>query len=128
MQGIITKWAASGAVVVVALLSVAAVPASAQPVAYAASSKCNIARYYFKLGPTYAERLSVTGTSCATGVDLIRDYFSCSRKGGVKGTCHSTVLGFRCTDQRDYGPDQYIAQVHCTKGRDSATFTYTENT
>jgi hypothetical protein len=128
MQGIITKWAASGAVVVVALLSIAAGSASAQPVAHAAGS-CNIARYYHSLGPTYAERLSVTGTSCASGVSLIKAYFKCGIKaGGVRGTCHSTVLGFRCTDQRSTGADQYIAKVNCKKARESATFYYSENT
>jgi hypothetical protein len=125
-QGINRKLAAASAVVAL-VLALAAV-ASAQPVAHAAS-KCNIAKEYFKLGPTYAEKLSVSGTSCATGLDLIKDYFKCGIKaGGAKGLCRSKVLGFSCKAKRSSSPVQYIAVVTCKKGREGADFTYTNNT
>jgi hypothetical protein len=123
----ITQNLAVAGVLVAALLGLASV-ASAQPVAYAAS-KCNIAKEYFTLGPTYAETLNVSGTSCATGIHLIHDYYECGIKaGGAKGLCRSKVLGFSCKAKRSSSPVQYIAKVTCTKGRDDADFTYTNNT
>jgi opacity protein-like surface antigen len=131
MQEIIRRWsaaAAAGAVILVAFMSSASASASAQPVAHAART-CGISHYYFSLGPTYAEKLSLSGTSCATGVDLIRDYYRCSRReGGIRGYCHSTELGFRCRQGRSSGLDQYIASVRCTKGSEVVNFTYSQNT
>jgi hypothetical protein len=119
--------------VVAALIAVAALPvsgaaASARPAAHAAAN-CSISRVWHSLGPTYVEALSVSGTSCATGIDLIRAYNKCRLKaGGVKGRCTSTVLGFRCSEQRSSSPDQFVAKVRCTKGREVVTFSYSENT
>jgi hypothetical protein len=105
--------------------------ASSQPLAHAASSCAHaLAPHYRKLGPTYTETLNVSGTSCATGLKLVTAYNRCRLKsGGVKGYCHSKVLGFRCSEKRPAtSPDQFIAKVTCTSGRARVTFTYSENT
>jgi hypothetical protein len=107
----------------------AAALASTQPVAHAAGG-CNLAGKYRALGPTYAEKLSVSGTSCGTGEKVITAYNKCRLKaGGAKGYCHSRVLGFRCSESgRTTSPIQFIAKVSCSAGRARVTFTYSENT
>jgi hypothetical protein len=121
-------WAAVGAAVAVALVSTAAAMASSQPVAHAAG-RCSLVGKYFKLGPTYAEQLNVSGTNCATGVNLIKAYNRCRlNSGGAKGYCHSKVLGFSCSERRQSSGVQFIAKARCTKGRTVVTFTYSENT
>jgi hypothetical protein len=111
------------------LTSAAAAGAATAPVASAAGG-CNLAGKYRTLGPTYVEQLSVSHTSCATGVNVIKAYNHCRlASGGAKGYCHSKVLGFRCSEQRPQtGPIQFIAKVHCTSGRAVVNFTYSENT
>jgi hypothetical protein len=119
-------WAASTAVVMIALTTAAM--ASAQPVAHAATT-CHVGSQYNKLGPTYVESLHVSRTSCATGMNVIRAYNSCRLKaGGRKGYCHTKVFGFSCSEHRSQSPTQFIASARCTKGRAVVTFTYTENT
>jgi hypothetical protein len=128
MQKMAQAWAAAGTATAVALVSTAAAVASPQPVARAAG-RCSLASEYFKLGPTYAEKLNVSGTNCATGVNVIKAYNRCRLKsGGVKGYCHSKVLGFSCSERRQSSGVQFIAQARCTKGRTVVTFTYSENT
>ncbi|MDQ6849286.1 MAG: hypothetical protein M3070_04785 [Actinomycetota bacterium] len=122
----VQAWAAVGAVIAIA--SITAAMASAQPVARAAGS-CSLVGKYRTLGPTYADSLSVSGTSCATGVNLIKAYNSCRLKaGGRKGHCHSKVLGFSCSEKRSSSGVQFIGTVRCTKGRAVVTFAYNENT
>jgi hypothetical protein len=103
-------------------------PASARPVAHAAGN-CRLGGEYNKLGPTYVERLTVSNTSCATGVSLIKAYNACRLKaGGAAGHCTSKVLGFRCSEKRSSSPVQFVASVRCTKGREVVVFSYSENT
>jgi hypothetical protein len=101
--------------------------ASAQPTARAATT-CSLVGKYEKLGPTYAESLSVSRTNCATGVNVIKAYNRCRlNAGGVKGYCHARVLGFKCSEKRYRGPVQFIGKVTCTSGRKGVTFAYSEN-
>jgi hypothetical protein len=102
--------------------------APAQPVARAARS-CGLAGEWNSLGPTYVELLNVTGTNCTTGAKVIEAYNRCRlNAGGVKGSCHSKVLGFRCSEKRSTGPVQFVASAHCTARREVVTFSYSENT
>ena len=81
------------------------------------------------LGPTYVERLTVAGTSCAGGETLVRAYNRCRiDSGGLKGRCSATVDGYRCRETRQGSPDQFLAAVSCTRARDAVHFTYSENT
>jgi hypothetical protein len=107
----------------------AAALASSQPLAHAAGG-CNLAGKYRSLGPTYAEKLSVSGTTCGTGEKVITAYNKCRLKaGGAKGYCHSRVLGYGCSEKRpETSPIQFIALVSCSAGRHRITFTYSENT
>jgi hypothetical protein len=127
---LITKgWAAVVAVAaaLTAALAMAAI-APAQPVARAARS-CGLAGEWNSLGPTYVELLNVTGTNCTTGAKVIEAYNRCRlNAGGVKGSCHSKVLGFRCSEKRSTGPVQFVASAHCTARREVVTFSYSENT
>jgi hypothetical protein len=111
--------------------STAAAAPTGQPVARAAGGcRTYLMPRWHDLGPTYVEQLSVSNTTCATGANVIKSYNRCRLKaGGAKGSCHSTVLGFRCSEKRPVtSPVQFIAKVRCTKGREVVTFTYSENT
>jgi hypothetical protein len=130
-QGTIRRWAAAGAAFALALASVpvTAAAASAQPVAHAATT-CSLVGKYRSLGPSYAEALTVSHTSCKTGDSVITSYNKCRLKaGGVKGYCHSRVLGFACSEKRPQTSSiQFIAEVRCANGSESVKFTYSENT
>ncbi len=109
-----------------AVLSLAA-GAQATVVAHRTSS-CSISKVWHKLGPTYVEKLSVSGTSCGTGESVVTAYNACRiRSGGVKGHCRAKVDGLNCQEQRYASPDQFIAAVTCTKARETVDFTYSED-
>jgi hypothetical protein len=123
-QGIVR---ASAAIVVAVLLSATA-KAAEQPVAHEARA-CTLAGRYYSLGPTYVEKLSVSHTSCATGVKVIKSYDACRLKaGGAKGRCTSKVLGFKCSEKRSSSAVQFVASARCTKRREVVKFSYSENT
>jgi hypothetical protein len=111
------------------LTAAAAAGAATAPVA-SATGGCTLGNKGRTLGPTYVTQLSVSHTSCATGMKVIRAYNHCRlASGGVKGYCRSKVLGFRCSEHRPQSSSiQFIAKVRCTKGRAVVTFTYSENT
>ena len=114
------------AVIAVALISAAT--AGAQPAAHAAA-KCNIRSKQRKLGPTYVLSLTVVKTSCRTGQRLVTAYYRCRiRAGGKKGRCHSTVLGYRCTEHRSGIKTEFDAKVTCRKGSARVDHTYTQFT
>jgi hypothetical protein len=101
--------------------------AGAVPQAHAAAT-CSLVGAYTNLGPTYVEKLSVHGVSCNTGKKVVTLYYRCRlRHGGVKGTC-SSAGGYRCSEKRQGGsPVEFVASVHCTKGRDVVDHTYTQS-
>ena len=81
------------------------------------------------LGPTYVEKLAVSGVSCAAGQDFIKAYNSCRLKsGGVSGHCRVRVDGFTCKEERQSSPAEFIGVVTATKSREVIDFTYTEFT
>ena len=123
------KTAAGGTILALALSSTApaAAVASGGPVAFTATS-CSLVGKYRSLGPTYANDLTVSHTSCSTGYTVIKDFQHCRlMHGGVKGYCRSGVLGFRCTEQRNYSSIQFISRVHCTKGRETVGYVYSQD-
>jgi len=70
----------------------------------------------------------VSGTSCATGARVIKAYNHCRLyAGGVKGHCHSRVLGYRCSETRSSSPVQFVASASCTARRSVVKFSYSEN-
>jgi hypothetical protein len=81
------------------------------------------------LGPSYLTSLSVSGVSCATGKRLVTAYYKCRlRSGGVKGRCHSRVLGFSCSEHRNGIPVQFFAKVTCVSAHRRVVHTYVQNT
>ena len=126
----VRKVTATSAILALAAASMAPAAALAYsgPVAFAATT-CSLAGKYRSLGPTYAEKLSVSHTSCSTGVSLIKSFNRCRlAHGGPKGYCRGTVLGFRCSERRNSSSIQFISQTHCTSGSKVVNFTYTEDT
>ena len=119
---------ASAPLAAAAIAASAAAPATARTLPQR-SVRCNISRVWHKLGPTYVETLTVSGTSCANGETTVRAYDACRRAhGGVRGHCTSAVNGFRCREQRYNSPIQFTAKVSCTRPRASVGFAYSENT
>lgn len=107
----------------------AAAPATARPLASAAAT-CNITGKQENQGPTYLTSLSVGGgASCATGLSVVRAYYRCRvHAGGVKGYCHSSVLGFRCSETRRGISIQFDSRVTCKRGQQRVYHTYTQDT
>ena len=107
---------------------VCAATATAQPSARAAA-KCDIRSKQRKLGPTYVLSLSVSKTSCRTGQRVVTAYYRCRIKaGGKKGRCHSSVLGYRCSERRSGIKTEFDAKVSCKKGSARVDHTYTQFT
>jgi len=108
-----------------ATLAPAAVPAAgAQPVAVAASHHCSVPHYP---GSGYFTSLVVSGTSCSTGRTVTLDYYKCRIHQGAKGTCHSKVIGFTCSEKRVSVPTEIDARVTCRRGSATVVHTYQQN-
>jgi hypothetical protein len=103
--------------------------AGAAPVAKVAGS-CRIPNGGEHLGPTYLTSLTVSGTSCSTGLTVVRGYHACQLKaGGVKSTCHSTVDGFRCSEKRGPSiPTEFYSSVSCTDHSERVNYKYSQFT
>jgi hypothetical protein len=110
-------------------LALAALPTvgAASPVARAAAS-CSIPHGGEHLGPTYLTSLSVTATSCSTGLTVVREYHNCQLKhGGVKAKCTAKVDGFSCQEKR--GPaiaTEFFSSVMCTSGAKHVSYKYSQ--
>lgn len=91
---------------------------------------CSIPHRGEHLGPTYLTYLSVSGTTCATGVALVGAYHSCQLKhGGVKATCPATVDGFRCSERRGPSiPTEFYSSVSCLDRAERVSYKYSQFT
>ncbi len=123
----------AGALAAAAMGAALAAPALASHSAPRAgvAANCHLSNHDQRggLGPSYVTSLSVSGTSCSTGVKLVRAYYQCRvRSGGVKGYCHSTVLGFHCTEHRTGISIQFDAKVSCASGHRRVYHTYVQDT
>ena len=119
-------------IVAVAAAALAQLPAAASsaPGAQAAAT-CHLSNHDQRggLGPSYVTSLSVSGTSCSTGIALVKAYYRCRvRSGGPKGRCHSTVLGFHCSEQRTGISVQFDGKVSCASGSRRVYHTYVQDT
>ena len=102
--------------------------ATAAPVASAAAN-CSVGSGEHD-GPTYLTALSVSRTSCATGISVVKGYHACQLKhGGVKATCGATVDGFRCTEKRGPSiPTEFVSSVSCTDHSKRVVYRYEQFT
>jgi hypothetical protein len=117
-------WILATLIVVVAIALGVGTSASAQPVARVARS-CSVPKYP---GLGYFTSLSVTNTSCTTGRELVFAYYHCRLRRGKAGTCHSTMLGFSCREQRRSIPTEIDARVTCRRGGATVIHTYQQDT
>jgi hypothetical protein len=103
--------------------------AGAAPTATVASG-CSIPHQGEHLGPTYLTSLSVSGTSCSTGLAVVRGYHACQLKhGGVKARCSSAVSGFHCTEKRGPSiPTEFFSSVSCRSGSKRVNYKYSQFT
>jgi hypothetical protein len=105
-------------------------PSSGGAPSAAAAGGCGIPGGGEHLGPTYLTVLSVRGTSCATGLAVVRAYHSCQlRDGGVKARCRSLVHGFRCSERRGPAiPTEFYSSVSCQSQGRRVSYTYSQFT
>ena len=97
--------------------------------AAASTTTCDVRHDGRSLGPTYVTSLKVQHVSCATGIAVVRAYYRCRvHAGGVRGACHSLVLGYRCHEQRQGIAIQFDAKVTCTRGTRKVVHTYVQDT
>jgi len=94
------------------------------------ASGCSIPHHSEHLGPTYLTSLSVSGTSCSTGLAVVRGYHACQLKhGGVKTRCSSAVSGFHCTEKRGPSiPTEFFSSVSCQSGSKRINYKYSQFT
>jgi hypothetical protein len=111
------------------LASLLAGGAGATQVAHAASG-CSIPSHGEHLGPTYLTQLNVSGTSCTTGVKVVKAYHACQLKnGGVKAECHVAVDGFRCAEKRGPAiPTEFFSTVSCQDRSARVNYKYSQFT
>ena len=111
---------------------VAAAAALTIPATSGAASTCKLsASQARKMGPTYVTLLRVSGTSCSTGIAVTKAYHTCRLKHGKRGTCRTTVRGYRCTDRRPAAesiPTQFTGHVTCKRGSARITHDYQQDT
>ncbi|MEA2334050.1 MAG: hypothetical protein QOG40_540 [Solirubrobacteraceae bacterium] len=112
------------ALVALSAIATATAPAGASPAAHAARN-CSLPKYP---GLGYFTSLSVSGTSCSTGVKLVFAYYKCRTHYGRKGTCHSSVLGYSCHEVRRSIPTEIDARVTCKHGTATVIHTYQQDT
>lgn len=76
---------------------------------------CSIPNHGEHLGPTYLTQLSVSGTTCVTGLKVVAAYHACQvQHGGVKSICSAPVDGFRCREKRGPSiPTEFYSTVSC---------------
>ena len=114
--------------ILVALASAVALPAGAADGASSAKCKLTISQEEHS-GPTYLTSLTVSGTSCAGGLKLVRAFYSCRvASGGVKGYCRRSVLGYHCSEHRSGIPTQFNSTATCVSGRRRVVHSYSQNT
>ena len=115
------------ALTILALAAAGPVAASG-PVARAAGNCKLTTNQEFHSGATYLLKLSVSGTSCSTGLKVEKAFQSCRRSTAGHATCKRTVLGYRCSQKiLDSSKTQYDAKATCKSGSRTVTFTYTQN-
>ena len=98
--------------------------ASASPVASAAKT-CTPPKYP---GSGYFTSLSVTGTSCSTGIKIAKAYYKCrTARTAVKGRCVKKVDGYSCRETRKSIATEINAKVTCKKGKATVKHSYQQN-
>jgi hypothetical protein len=106
--------AAVGAALIALGFVVGAAAQARAPVAHAAKT-CHLAHHGEGYGYTYVTSLTVSRTTCKTGITVVR------HKGKLKGWhCRNKIL--------DHSPIQYDARKTCTNHRKRVVFGYTQNT
>ena len=97
------------------------------PVAVAAARRCGLSRREQRggLGTTYVLKVSVRGTTCRGGKNLVKVFHRC--RPGRAGRC-SRVRGWRCSEKRfNKSRFSYDSNVRCTRGGKRVWHTYTQN-
>ena len=81
-----------------------------------------------RFGSTYITSLKQRNTKCGTAKKVARKFTECRKdNGGANGHCNQTVAHYSCNEgKREGNKFQYNAKVHCSRGGNKVTFTYTQ--
>jgi hypothetical protein len=123
VRAVLSRLYIPGGLLSVAVALTISAGASASPVASAAKT-CTPPKYP---GSGYFTSLSVTGTSCATGSKLAKDYYKCRTAKGPSGRCTKKVNGYSCRETRKSIATEINAKVTCKKGRATVKHSYQQN-
>jgi hypothetical protein len=95
-----------------------------------AAGSCAIPQGGEHLGPTYLTYLSVSDSTCATGLAVVRAYHDCQLKhGGVAARCTSPVDGFSCIEKRGPSiPTEFYGRVSCADHSKRVDYKYSQFT
>lgn len=78
-------------------------------------------------GSGYFTSLRVSRVTCTTGRRVALAHYRCRVKHGRAGHCTTTVLHFRCKEQRNSIPTEIDSLVTCTYGSRRVVFSYQQN-
>jgi hypothetical protein len=124
MPRISTTWTVRWAVLAGSACLLAAAPARAAPIGFAAR-RCTPPQYP---GSGYFTSLRVTRVSCSTGRRVTLAHYHCRVRSGPAGRCHSRVLGYRCVERRQAIKVEFDSIVTCQRGRRRVVYSYQQNT
>jgi hypothetical protein len=95
-----------------------------------AAGGCGIPNGGENLGPTYLTSLTVSDTTCAVGLKVVRAYHVCQVKhGGLTARCTAAVDGFRCKEKRGPSiPTEFYSSVSCTDHAQRVSYQYSQFT
>jgi len=119
-------------VILLAVLTIvfAGTATSGATVAARTAVTCTVPHGGEGLGPTYLLSLSVSGTSCGTGLSVVHAYHACQLKpGGLEARCTTAVHGFRCTENRGPSiPTEFYSTVKCKDPAARVDYKYSQFT
>lgn len=79
----------------------------------------------------YFTELRATNVSCKRAQKLVRSYYKCRMRKGIRASCHNrTVNGLKCRESRPASlqiDTQINARVTCSKGRRKVRHSYQQN-
>lgn len=109
-----------------AAVACAAIGFSAVGASPAAAKTCGGLGDYPVQGGYYT-KLTVSGTSCSGGKDVMRGHTKCRLKHGRKGKCPS-FNGWSCSETRRFAPGEFSSRVTCRKSGRTVVYYYSTPT
>ncbi len=98
-------------------------PATAATTASGAATCSSLPKYP---GVGYFTSLKASGLGCSSAKKVMVAHYKCRVKHGKSGTCKS-VKGYKCTEKRVQGTENYSSRVTCKRGSKKVVYTYQQD-